>query len=217
MYDVFCFEQVHPGGPWNPLKQFCDGSAQSECGRTPNNNCLMYGANDKHMDVVGSALSGWLVFTVPKVREGIILIRMEWWCEMGKIKNKITDTWTEVNDGKTYDTTPYEKPDGRNRVLSDSSLEEEGQRDLKATFEQTVPRDLKMDIALNGKIVKTMEYDEWKTHSAEFVKNVALWPILDDISMAERDWEGEPVEVGIRFHSQLKPNQGFCISHVYYA
>jgi hypothetical protein len=52
------------------VKGFCDGSAQSECKRDDDNNCMLYGANDNHLDLHGNALSGWLVLQIPNVKEG---------------------------------------------------------------------------------------------------------------------------------------------------
>lgn len=199
------------------MNQFCDGSAQSECSRTPDNDCLLYGANDKHMDVAGSSMSGWLVFTVPKVQEGIILVRMEWWCFMSGGPHMAND-WKEVNDGKTTDTTPFNNTSSGNqrRLYSDEPLMPPDSRKLKPTFEQVVPTDLEFDWAINGTI-KTMKYDEWKDYTVEKVKNVAVWPLLNDLEMAEKKWDGAPVEVAIRYRSEQKPNLPFCISHVYYA
>jgi hypothetical protein len=197
---------------WTPVKGFCDGSAQSECNRPEDSNCMLSGANDKHYDVWGNSLSGWLVFTVPKVREGIILARMEWWCGG---KNKLTKDWTEVNNGKTTDTTPWNPTDER-RTREEEDENEQRQRNLKMTPEQLVPEDFEMDWAING-VVKTMKREEWLTHIKEFVKNVAVWPLLDDPSMAQKDWDGEPVEVAIRFRSKINIQNTWCISHVYYA
>lgn len=157
---------------WSSIKQFADGSAQSEAGRSPEDDCLLYGANDVHMDVIGDSLSGWLIFTVPKVREGIILIRMEWWCELYKIRGKLTENWTEVNDGKTHDTTPYKRPDDNDRKLLVSSLDDVHRALGKPTFETTVPVDIEMDIAIDGKIVRTLNYEDFKQYSIEYVKNV---------------------------------------------
>lgn len=154
------------------MKQFADGSAQSEAGRSPQNDCLLYGANDVHMAVIGDSLSGWLIFTVPKVREGIILIRMEWWCEAYKISGKITEKWTEVNDGKTHDTTPYKRPDDNDRKLLVSSLDDVHRALGKPTFESTVPVDIEMDIAIDGKIVRTLNYEDFKQYMREYIKNV---------------------------------------------
>lgn len=168
---------------------------------------------------MGTSLSGWLVFTVPKVQEGIILIRMEWWCSMDH-GPRMTDGWSEVNDGRTTDTTPWNATsDDGQRMLS--ITEPMGQpplhpRQLKESFEQIVPEDLEMDYAINGTI-STMAYEEWKKYTTESSKNVAVWPLLNDVNMAEKKWDGAPVEVAVRFRSQQKPHVPFCISHVYFA
>jgi len=228
-------QAIVPGRGWalhswvSPNIGLCDGSAQSECHRNEDSDCLIYNTNDSHLDVWGSALSGWLVFTVPKVREGIILARMEWWCGKGD-GNELTAGWTEVNGGMTDDTTPWEAPPpARNRVMmatdtsssdvsEDEQLERQRQRNLKKpTVDMLVPLDFEMDIAINGEIVRTMKRKEWLTYTAELVKNVSIWPLLDDPSMAQKDWDGEPVEVGIRFRSTIQPQQTYCVSHVYYA
>jgi hypothetical protein len=204
---------------WDPVIQFGDGSAQSECGRIPSKDCLLSGHNDKHMDVTGTSLSGWLVFTVPKVQEGIILIRMEWWCGMDN-RPRMTDGWTEVNDGKTTDTTPWNvtSDDGQRSLFNIAPGEQAlpDHRKLKQSFEQRIPQDLEMDYAINGTIT-TMKFDEWRMYTAEKSKNVAVWPLLNDASMAEKQWDGAPVEVAVRFRSQEKPHVPVCISHVYFA
>ena len=209
---------------WSPVKGFCDGSAQSECRRGETETCMLAAPNDNHLDVWGNALSGWLVFTVPKVREGIILARMEWWCGQ-KTGNDLTRDWTEVNGGKTHDTTPWNATASRalmsrtpNSDNQRQTEDEQQQRQLgKPTPDQLVPKDLELDIAINGVIVKTMKREEWMTHIKEFVKNVAVWPLLNDVSMAQKDWDGEPVEVAIRYRSKMMPQITYCISHVYYA
>lgn len=217
--------EIVPGRGWEVYGQgdhhttdgLCDGSAQSECSRNAGSDCLIHGHNDQHVAVHGNAMSGWLVVKVPKVKEGIILIRMEWWCGT-PTSNKLTVDWTEVNDGKTYDTTPWNQT--RRTLVEEEVVAERWdpeERRLKATPDQVVPKDLEMDIAINGKITKTMDHDEWLKYIGEPSKNCAVWPIMDDVSMAEKDWDGEPVEVAVRYRSKEKPTQSFCISHVYYA
>jgi hypothetical protein len=196
---------------WSVVDGFCDGSAQSECKREKESDCLMYGASDNHMDLHGNSLSGWLVFNVPKIREGIILARMEWWCGT-QTANSLTKDWKEVDDGKTMDTTPWEPP---NKL--DNNPEQRHRVLKKPTHDDLVPSDFEMDIAINGKLVQTMKRQEWLDYTQEYVKNVAVFPLLNDESMAQKDWEGEPVEVGIRFRSQKMPQQTYCISHIYYA
>lgn len=205
---------------WSPVKGFCDGSAQSECKRPADSDCMINGANDNHLDVWGNALSGWLVFTVPKVREGIILARIEWWCG-NRGANSITKAWTEVNGGMTTDTTPWNSTGHRAMMAASMSVNEE--EDLYRTLaninkDKMVPKDLKFDIAIDGVVVKTMNYKEWTKYAfQEKGQNVCVFPLLNDISMAEKDWDGKPVEVAIRYRSKLQPQTPYCISHVYYA
>jgi hypothetical protein len=113
---------------------------------------------------------------------------MEWWCGT---QNTLTKDWTEVNDGKTTDTTPAWN--ATNITNADGGQQ---RRQLKPSFDGLVPTDFEMDYAINGKI-KTMKRDEWHEHAQEYVKNVAVWPLLNDETMAQKDWDGEPVEVAI--------------------
>ena len=203
---------------WSPVKGLCDGSAQSECSRNEASNCMMTGTNDKHLDVWGNSLSGWLVFTLPKVREGIILLRLEWWCGAENAKPKLTKDWTEVNNGMTLDTTPWNRTAHREMMATSKFANDENQhRNLgNVNKDTTIPKDLEFDYAING-VVKTMKYDEWDSNTRELTKNCAVWPLLDDISMAEKDWDGDPVEVAIRYRSKEQPHRSFCLSHAYYA
>jgi len=194
---------------WNTVKGFADGSAQSEYKRGEIDDCMLYGANDNHLDLYGNTLSGWLVFTVPKVREGVILVRTEWWCG-SKVKNQMTQDWTEVNNGMTADTTPWN--------ATSMDVEDKGQHRIlgKASKDALIPKDFEMDYVVNGEM-KTMQREEWVTQMKEEGKNVAVVTILNDISMAEKDFDGEDITVGIRFRSELMPQQQRCVSHVYYA
>jgi len=234
---------------WAPVGGFCDGSPQSECNRGEPAKCLMSGANDKHYDVIGDSLSGWLVFTVPKVVEGIILIRMEWWCGSNK-GTELTKDWTEVNDGKTFDTTPFSEEMPSQRRLrnhadvfdddndddthEDNDANDSSTRKLggKMTQESHIPLDLQFDYVINNGEIKSMDRDKFIEHSAEYVKNVAVFPLLNDETMAQQQREdrknqngqdeseeddGDPIEVAVRFRSKLSPKQTYCISHVYYA
>merc|ERR1712238_317690 len=235
---------------WTPVKGFCDGSPQSECNRGDPNNCLMAGANDKHYDVIGDSLSGWLVFTIPKVVEGIILIRMEWWCASVPPKGtELSKDWTEVNGGKTFDTTPFGDEMPFQRRLRDHSdvFYDDNNDDTNAANdagdsstrklggsakkEINVPLDFEFDHVINNGVVKTMDREEWLSYTVELSKNVAVFPLLNDETMAQQredrknrngqdesdDDDGEPIEVAVRFRSKLVPKQAFCISHVYYA
>ena len=76
-------DRVFPGQGWGLVSQsvsknsYCDGSPVSWCKRTTSNNCLMYGHNDGRPVVAGDGQSGWIVITIPEVKEGLIFARME--------------------------------------------------------------------------------------------------------------------------------------------
>jgi len=98
-------DEVVPGIGWGIFSEalsevtgYCDGSANSlDCHRGDDNNCLLSGHNDARNTISGDGLSGWLVIQIPKVKEGLILARMEWWHPRGNWP--MTEGWTEVNNG----------------------------------------------------------------------------------------------------------------------
>jgi hypothetical protein len=196
-------DNIIPGQGWAMSEHshtgFCDGTFMSTCDRFPSNNCLEIGHNDGRGGFQGDPLAGWIVFTVPDVKEGIIIVRLEYWHKnRGSTRTK---EWTELNDGKTDDTTPY-FTDDNNATRSRSLGGGEG-----------LPDDFFFDIAMNGKITKTMNNDTFLAFSPEIgAKNFALWPIMDDPS-----FQGGEVEIGLRLRSQEQPHATIGLSHVYYA
>eukprot|EP00562_Extubocellulus_spinifer_P034137 CAMPEP_0178682364 /NCGR_PEP_ID=MMETSP0699-20121125/1730_1 /TAXON_ID=265572 /ORGANISM="Extubocellulus spinifer, Strain CCMP396" /LENGTH=662 /DNA_ID=CAMNT_0020326885 /DNA_START=185 /DNA_END=2173 /DNA_ORIENTATION=- len=106
-------EEIIPGQGWTLASSFhvghCDGTYSSSCARSPGSDCLEIAHNDGRGCLEGDPLAGWIVFKVPDVKEGIILVRLEWW--HGTTGNARTKDWTEVNDGKTTDTTPFFSPE----------------------------------------------------------------------------------------------------------
>ena len=211
-------DEVIPGQGWvkygfgDPNIGYCDGSTMSYCKRHSSNGCLLYGHNDSHGGIGGDGLSGWLVIQIPKLKYGLITAKFEWWSirDMKKTKD-----WTEVNNGKTMDTTPYEHDTEEEVHMWDGDVED--RRRLK-TPPTPYPEDSKFDFALNGKIFRTMEIEEFRFHAAEMNYNNAHYPILDDEEMAKRDWDGEPVELGIRLRSETDPRQlTLNVNHIYYA
>eukprot|EP00547_Thalassionema_nitzschioides_P007817 CAMPEP_0194223832 /NCGR_PEP_ID=MMETSP0156-20130528/36041_1 /TAXON_ID=33649 /ORGANISM="Thalassionema nitzschioides, Strain L26-B" /LENGTH=868 /DNA_ID=CAMNT_0038955119 /DNA_START=167 /DNA_END=2773 /DNA_ORIENTATION=- len=218
--------EIVPGRGWEMRTPFsndayCDGSTMSFCQRDPKSACLAYGHNDGHASLAGNPMSGWLVTTIPRVKEGIILVRLEWWCNGPNTPFRTTKDWKEVNDGKTMDTTPFDYDAYVERRELSSQHDDNTDRSLAVNFkiEHVMANDFIMDVAINGKIIKSMEKDEWIKYTTELSKNCAVWPILNDEDMAKRndDWDGEEMELAIRFRSNEKPQQPFCISHIYYA
>jgi hypothetical protein len=48
-----------------------------DCKRSKNRNCLLSGQNDARGSITGDGLSGWLVITVPDVKEGLIFAKLQ--------------------------------------------------------------------------------------------------------------------------------------------
>jgi len=197
-------DSIVPGQGWimsDASAGFCDGSSMSECNRFEDSQCLLYGHNDHRATLSGDALSGWLVVELPKLEKGLILSRIEWW-HPGTLES--TKGWKEVNNGKTMD-------DGEGRKLVDSTLKE---RQMKA---KPVPLtdDFKLDIAIDGRIVKTMELDEYKEWTKEIAYNEAIFVLLDDENVYDTSDSG--AELALRIRSNGGGRNTMSISHIYYA
>lgn len=189
-------DEVVPGQGWvvfeggsEEVTGYCDGSPMSsDCKRSANRNCLLSGQNDGRTRVSGDSLSGWLIVTVPDVKEGLIFARMEWWSPR---RLPHTDGWTEVNNGIAYD--------------------QDGGRLLGGKVEDW-PDDFFVDIAVNGKIIKTYNYEEMKAKIGEIAYNESYYPLMDD-----KDVTGD-VELGIRLRSEKDPRvASMAVTHIYWA
>lgn len=194
-------ERIVPGIGWMLEKDranhdptgFCDGSSMSMCQRSPTNNCLLSGHNDNRSCITGNALSGWLIIKIPAVKEGLIFAKLQWWSPR-RNEHPLTDGWTEVNNGETF-----------------------GHRELKAPPIDW-PRDFELDIAINGKIMKTWTYNEFKPLTKEITYNEAFYKFVDDPELAFIGGTPGPVEFGMRIRSTENPrNAAFGVSHLYYA
>ena len=227
-------DAVAPGVGWGILSPgavgFCDGSAQSLCYRSSTMKCLLQGTNDAHNNVVGNALSGWLVLTLPKVSEGFVFMKLEvrgffprfvvihchlfisfslsclqWWYPRGN-DFWLTKDWTELNNGIDVD-----------RKLKD---EVEDERSMKA-LPKPWPEDMEIDIAVNGKIVDTLHGGPSVNNVPELIRdrpqlsyNEQFLKLLDDKSLAD----GGDLEFAIRIRSTENPKDAsFGISYIYYA
>lgn len=106
----------------------------------------------------------------------------------------ITNDWTEVNNGITLG-------EGRN---------------LEATVGD-LPEDFFLDIAVNGEITRTYNYEEFKALTKEIAYNQAFYPLVNDESLVTGD-EPEAVEIGLRIRSESNPKDAsFSLTHIYYA
>jgi hypothetical protein len=90
-----------PGGKgwtvYNNVAGFCDGTSQSRCGRDNSSKCLMAGHNDyTNTGLLGDGLSGWLLFRIRNLQEGIVLAHLD--VTVPANSNPVTESWAQVNN-----------------------------------------------------------------------------------------------------------------------
>ena len=81
------------------------------------------------------------------------------------------------------------------------------------------PEDMFIDVAVNGKVVKTYTAAEYFKYANPIAYNNAFYPFLDDKSIVDiKGGKLQPIDVGLRIRSESDPkNAGFQLTHVYYA
>jgi hypothetical protein len=185
-------EKVAPGKGWmvyNRVPGFCDGSSQSTCNRSPTNTCLLAGHNDFHGGILGDALSGWLMFRLNNVKEGVVLARLDTTVQPNS--NAKTEGWNEVNQGN-----------GGNR-----------ERHL------SIPADFEFDYAINGKVTTLLrsEFIAFGSDIVDGMTLFPL--LLDESMSEQVDehGEGRAVDVAIRIRSTQGRAATILVSHLYYA
>ena len=202
-------EAIVPGRGWGVYGEplgFCDGTPNSVCGRQRSNNCLLYGHNDGRGGIHGDGLSGWLVMNLEGVKEGIVIMNIDFW--HGVVPR--TEGWTQVNDGKrqlsgvTDSFSNYDSVEG--------IAEEEHHRALGRPIYP--PESLIFDYAINGKIT-TLTQPELLEKMKLAQRVVQLLTILDDEEMA-KSGQVQNIELAIRFRG-CERNCDITVNHVYWA
>mmetsp|Transcript_22226 Transcript_22226/g.61936 ORF Transcript_22226/g.61936 Transcript_22226/m.61936 type:complete len:181 (+) Transcript_22226:485-1027(+) len=169
-----------------------------------------------HGDIVGNAFSGWLVLTVPKVKEGIIILKLNSWHDPKE--HIMTKDWTSVNNVQARNLR--ENPTEVDEMLYESEISPAGAEytdsDHRSLGWKYTPRDVpdnfEFDYAINGKIttMKKAEYMEKKKNLQGVLEALV---ILNDPNFTNKEID---VEVAIRIRNCGKE----CIvglSHVYFA
>ncbi len=91
-----------------------------------------------------------------------------------------------------------------------------GQRALGGNVSE-YPDDVKIDIAVNEKIVATWDKAKIEILRKEVSYNEAFYKMFDDENFT-MDAEGTEVELGLRIRSESNPRgAGISVSHIYYA
>ena len=183
---------IVPGEGWEVQRGhvgYCDGTANAVCGRDKSSNCLMTGHNDQRGALDGDALSGWVVFNLKDVTQGLFLARMEPWWNFDSVIT--TEGWTEVNNGKGA-----------------------RHRHLKAP-PPPKPADYRVEVAVNGVITKSMNETEFNEICFGPGYNLHICTLWDDEEFARKN-EKEDVELAFRMAGGGR-HAVMGITHIYYA
>ena len=188
---------------------------------------LWRGHNDGRGALVFDSYSGWLILNLPRVRNGIIVVKMECWHKANRAWK--TQGWTSINNHK-------DDPDDRLLTFSNQTLED-GNRDSSSIkmepatdsssstdkYDREEGRKLGPDVdycnsfqfqyAVNDDIT-TLDKDAFFERKFEVGKNVELLTILDD--PAYTGGENKDVQLAIRMLGCAR-QKVFKLTHVYWA
>jgi len=175
------FALNHPVG-------YCDGTYNAICGRSVDSDCLLYGHHDGRGGLRFHEYSGWIVMQVPKVKHGIIMIKMETWHWPEEVP--IAEGWTTVNNERNL----------RNR-------------DLKRQPPKFCD-DFRFEFAVDGNIT-THDLEHFKEATKSIQRVVEVTTMLDDPAYV-KEGEEKDVELAIRMLG-CGNTKVFSLTHVYWA
>jgi hypothetical protein len=201
---------LEPGQGWSlqtkSAPDNCDGSYDSFCGRSWDNDCLLSGHNDMRGGLAFDSLSGWLILNLEKVQHGIIMIRVEdWW---GPNANKRTEKWICEN-GKKNCLEGKDKEDGNGRRELFNASTPPIQRKTGENPNQC--DNFKFEFAIDGKIT-SWDKTAWESNRRTLQRVVSVWVLQNG---ANYDMEHD-IELAIRLTGCDRLTT-FGLSHVYWA
>lgn len=185
---------------------YCDGSYNAVCGRSADNSCLLNAHHDSRGGLTFHEYSGWIVIEVPKVKHGIIVIKLETWHFPEEVS--VAKDWTTVNNERDLLSKPatIEEPDY-------DDVGEWKNRNLKR---QPNPYcdDFHFDFAVDGKIT-TYNATEFQQANNEIQRVVECFTMLDDAKYVN-EGEEKDVELALRMRG-CGNSKVFSLTHVYWA
>ena len=185
---------------------YCDGSYNAICARSADSSCLLYAHHDSRGGLFFHEYSGWIVMEVPKVKHGIIVIKLETWHFPEEVR--IAKDWTTVNNERNLQTMPAitEEPEY-------DDVGEWGNRDLKR---QPNPYcdDFHFDFAVDGKVT-TYNITEFQQANTAIQRVVECFTMLDDPKYVN-EGEEKDIELAIRMRG-CGNSKVFSLTHVYWA
>lgn len=196
--------KIVPGKGWGlnavPTTNMCDGEYDSWCNRGEENRCLMYGHNDGRNGIMFDGLSGWGIFELPNVREGLIAVKYQSWHQPNA--NIATNGWTTENGEPAVD----------GRALHEENETVDNGRELKKK-PQPFCEDFKFEYAIDGRVT-SWSLAEWDANTINAQRVVEIAVLLDDPSYT--GGESKNVELALKI-TGCKREKTFMLTHVYWA
>jgi hypothetical protein len=171
--------------------EYCDGSADSFCGKGPNDICLLAGTNDSRNGLIIDGYSGWIVLSIPDLKFGYIAVKLD--TTKPSNSNPKTENWKSENNKN--ETRPNNA-----RVLSDDPPKEFCDK-------------FKFEYAVDG-VVSSLDKDEFRGRLHQVQRVVETITILKD-----QNYTGgveKEVEIALRVTGCGRLTT-FHLSHVYWS
>lgn len=197
--------EIKPGRGWvlNSGSERCDGEYDSWCKRNEGNQCLLYAHNDGRGGTSFDGFSGWGVFELPNVREGLIMIKYHDWIDIGG-PLPITAGWTTENN--EIDAS------GRKLVEQQTSHMSASSRELKKAVTPYCD-DFRFDFAIDGKIT-SWDKETWQKNLVQVQRVVQTTVLLDDPTFT--GGQSKNVELAMRI-SGCQRSKALQLTHVYWS
>jgi hypothetical protein len=215
---------IEPGQGWyiktKSAPDNCDGSYDSFCGRSWDNDCMLNGHNDMRGGLGFDSYSGWLILNLPNVQYDIIMIRVEdWW---GPNENPRTNNWTCENNKKncTATTNNNHRSHRRQLLVHDNQTTSSSLSKQRKMGENPNKCDsFKFEFAIDGVITK-WDKQAWDANKRNIQRVVPIWVLRNGSSRSTTNNTeppiGRDVELAIRLTGCGRLTT-FGLSHVYWA
>ncbi|KAL7579687.1 hypothetical protein ACA910_021834 [Epithemia clementina (nom. ined.)] len=195
----------------------CDGEHDSWCHRV--GPCLTYGHNDQRTGLVFDGFSGWLIFNLPKVEHGVIMIKLHtWWFE----PPSLTEGWCSENNAEDCQsralsslTTTALLYTNNTTTSSPQRQEQPQQQQRQRSLKQSVPSycdGFAFQFAIDGGDITTWDKSQFTSNINQAQRVAEFVTLLDDDT-----WETpkENVELAFRIRGcgRQKPLE---LTHIYW-
>jgi len=213
--------KIKPGKGWDKARFLgmtdnCDGQYDSFC---VVQSCGLSGQNDERSGLRCDGFSGWLIFNLPNVKQGVIMARIQTW--VGEVK--ATRGWCSENDEKpckgrslsaqSQSTNVMVAPANATTVSVQSSNKEQQQQQHRRLKTPLYCDEFKLEVAINGKIT-TYNLEEVKARINKAQRVVELFEFMNDDKFSQ-DGKPRDVELALRI-TGCGRQKNYDLSHLYW-